>query len=170
MCIRDSIYGISAFGLGRQLGINRNLAAEYMAMYFEKYPGVKTYMETTKDTARDTGYIETLFGRRLYLRDINASNAIRRQASERVAINAPVQGSAADIMKIAMINAYRALKKSKSKAQLTLQVHDELIVDTPKEETDKVISILTKSMQEAANLDVPLEVDIGIGSNWDQAH
>ena len=164
------IYGISAFGLGRQLGINRNLAAEYMAMYFEKYPGVKTYMETTKDTARDTGYIETLFGRRLYLRDINASNAIRRQASERVAINAPVQGSAADIMKIAMINAYRALKKSKSKAQLTLQVHDELIVDTPKEETDKVISILTKSMQEAANLDVPLEVDIGIGSNWDQAH
>ncbi len=164
------IYGISAFGLGRQLGINRNLAAEYMAMYFEKYPGVKTYMETTKDTARDTGYIETLFGRRLYLRDINASNAIRRQASERVAINAPVQGSAADIMKIAMINAYRALKKSKLKAQLTLQVHDELIVDTPKEETDKVISILTKSMQEAANLDVPLEVDIGIGSNWDQAH
>ena len=164
------IYGISAFGLGRQLGINRNLAAEYMAMYFEKYPGVKTYMETTKDTARDTGYIETLFGRRLYLRDINASNAIRRQASERVAINAPVQGSAADIMKIAMINAYRALKKSKSKAQLTLQVHDELIVDTPKEETDKVISMLIKSMQEAANLDVPLEVDIGIGSNWDQAH
>ena len=141
-----------------------------MAMYFEKYPGVKTYMETTKDTARDTGYIETLFGRRLYLRDINASNAIRRQASERVAINAPVQGSAADIMKIAMINAHKSLKESKLKAQLTLQVHDELIVDTPKKETDKVVELLTKSMQEAADLDVPLEIDIGIGNNWDQAH
>ncbi len=164
------IYGISAFGLGKQLGINRNLAAEYMGMYFEKYPGVKAYMETTKDTARDAGYIETLFGRRLYLRDINASNAIRRQASERVAINAPVQGSAADIMKIAMINAHKSLKESKLKAQLTLQVHDELIVDTPKKETDKVVELLTKSMQEAADLDVPLEIDIGIGNNWDQAH
>ena len=164
------IYGISAFGLGKQLGINRNLAAEYMAMYFEKYPGVKAYMETTKDEARDTGYIETLFGRRLYLRDINASNAIRRQASERVAINAPVQGSAADIMKIAMINAHKSLKEFKLKAQLTLQVHDELIVDTPKKETDKVVELLTKSMQEAADLDVPLEIDIGIGNNWDQAH
>ena len=164
------IYGISAFGLGRQLGINRNLAAEYMAMYFEKYPGVRTYMETTKDAARNAGYIETLFGRRLYLRDINASNAIRRQASERVAINAPVQGSAADIMKIAMINTHRSLKDSKLKAQLTLQVHDELIVDAPEGETEKVIKILTQSMQEATSLDVPLEVDIGIGNNWDQAH
>ncbi len=164
------IYGISAFGLGKQLGINRNLAAEYMGMYFEKYPGVKAYMESTKDFARDSGYIETLFGRRLYLRDINASNAIRRQASERVAINAPVQGSAADIMKIAMINAHSALKKSKLKAKLTLQVHDELIVDSPKGETEKVVKLLTKSMQDAVNLDVPLEVDIGIGNNWDQAH
>ena len=164
------IYGISAFGLGKQLGINRNLAAEYMGMYFEKYPGVKAYMETTKDTARNAGYIETLFGRRLYLRDINASNAIRRQASERVAINAPVQGSAADIMKIAMINVHKSLKESKLKAQLTLQVHDELIVDTPKGETDIVVKLLTQSMQEAANLDVPLDVDIGIGNNWDQAH
>ena len=164
------IYGISAFGLGKQLGINRNLAAEYMAMYFEKYPNVKTYMEKTKDDARETGYIETLFGRRLYLRDINANNAIRRQASERIAINAPVQGSAADIMKIAMINTHRSLKKSGLKAKLTLQVHDELIVDTPKNETDKVTKLLTKSMQEAANLDVPLEVDIGMGNNWDQAH
>ena len=164
------IYGISAFGLGKQLGINRNLAAEYMGMYFEKYPGVKDYMETTKDAARDAGYIETLFGRRLYLRDINASNAIRRQASERVAINAPVQGSAADIMKIAMINAHRSLKESKLKAQLTLQVHDELIVDAPTKESDKVVELLTNSMQEAANLDVPLVVDIGIGNNWDQAH
>ena len=164
------IYGISAFGLGKQLGINRNLAAEYMGMYFEKYPGVKAYMESTKDFARDAGYIETLFGRRLYLRDINASNAIRRQASERVAINAPVQGSAADIMKIAMINAHSALKKSKLKAKLTLQVHDELIVDSPKGEAEKVVKLLTKSMQDAVNLDVPLEVDIGIGNNWDQAH
>ena len=164
------IYGISAFGLGKQLGINRNLAAEYMGMYFEKYPGVKAYMESTKDFARDSGYIETLFGRRIYLRDINASNGSRRQASERVAINAPVQGSAADIMKIAMINAHSALKKSKLKAKLTLQVHDELIVDSPKGEAEKVVQLLTKSMQDAVNLDVPLEVDIGIGNNWDQAH
>ena len=127
-------------------------------------------MEKTKYDAREAGYIETLFGRRLYLRDINANNAIRRQASERIAINAPVQGSAADIMKIAMINTHRSLKKSGLKAKLTLQVHDELIVDTPKNETDKVTKLLTKSMQEAANLDVPLEVDIGMGNNWDQAH
>ncbi|HJL95929.1 MAG TPA: DNA polymerase I [SAR86 cluster bacterium] len=164
------IYGISAFGLGKQLGINRNLAAEYMGMYFEKYPGVKEYMESTKDSARELGYIETLFGRRLYLRDINATNAIRRQASERAAINAPVQGSAADIMKIAMIKAHRALSESNLSAKITLQVHDELIVDAPTKETDKVIDLLTKSMKGAATLDVPLEVDIGIGNNWDQAH
>ena len=164
------IYGISAFGLGKQLGINRNLAAEYMAMYFTKYPGVKDYMETVKQSARDLGYIETLYGRRLYLRDINAGNGIRRQAAERAAINAPVQGTAADIMKIAMINMHRELNKAKLDARMTLQVHDELIIESPPGETKTVIYLLKKSMSEAAKLKVPLEVDIGIGNNWDQAH
>ena len=164
------IYGISAFGLGKQLGISRNLAAEYMAMYFEKYPDVKKYMESTKEFASQNGYVETLFGRRLYLRDINATNAMRRQASERAAINAPVQGTAADIMKIAMINMHKAIKTQKSEAKLILQVHDELILDTPKDEIDKIVSLITDSMMGAANLDVPLEIDIGIGDNWDQAH
>ena len=164
------IYGISAFGLGKQLGVSRNLAAEYMAMYFEKYPDVKKYMESTKEFASQNGYVETLFGRRLYLRDINATNAMRRQASERAAINAPVQGTAADIMKIAMINMHKAIKTHKSEAKLILQVHDELILDTPKDEIDKIVSLVTDSMMGAANLDVPLEIDIGIGDNWDQAH
>ena len=164
------IYGISAFGLGKQLGISRNLAAEYMAMYFEKYPDVKKYMELTKEFASQNGYVETLFGRRLYLRDINATNAMRRQASERAAINAPVQGPAADIMKIAMINMHKAINQEKSEAKLILQVHDELILDTPKDEIDTIVSLITDSMMGAANLDVPLEIDIGIGDNWDQAH
>ncbi len=164
------IYGISAFGLGKQLGISRNLAAEYMAMYFEKYPGVKEYMESTKELASQNGYVETLFGRRLYLRDINASNAMRRQASERAAINAPVQGTAADIMKIAMIKMHKSIKKEGVEAKLILQVHDELILDTPKKEIDTVVGLVTDSMMGAANLDVPLEIDIGIGDNWDQAH
>ena len=164
------IYGISAFGLGKQLGISRNLAAEYMALYFEKYPGVKEYMESTKELASQKGYVETLFGRRLYLRDINATNAMRRQASERVAINAPVQGTAADIMKIAMIEMHRSIKEEQIEAKLILQVHDELILDTPKNEIDDVISLITSSMMGAADLDVPLEIDVGVGDNWDQAH
>ena len=164
------IYGISAFGLGKQLGITRNLAAEYMAMYFEKYPGVKQYMESTKESASQNGYVETLFGRRLYLKEINASNALRRQASERAAINAPVQGTAADIMKIAMIRMYQALEKEKSEARIILQVHDELILDTPEKEIDRVIELTSEAMKEATLLDVPLEIDIGIGDNWDQAH
>ena len=164
------IYGISAFGLGKQLNINRNLAAEYMAMYFEKYPGVKKYMETTKDFAAENGYVETLFGRRLYLRDINASNAMRRQASERAAINAPVQGTAADIMKIAMIKMHQLIKETNVEAKLILQVHDELILDTPKKEIDEVIGLVTESMMGAASRDVPLEIDVGVGDNWDLAH
>ena len=141
-----------------------------MAMYFEKYPGVKQYMESTKESASQNGYVETLFGRRLYLKEINANNALRRQASERAAINAPVQGTAADIMKIAMIRMYQALEKEKSEARIILQVHDELILDTPEKEIDRVIELTTEAMKEATLLDVPLEIDIGIGDNWDQAH
>tara|TARA_B100000085_G_scaffold1544_1_gene1432 strand:- start:11103 stop:11486 length:384 start_codon:yes stop_codon:yes gene_type:complete len=127
-------------------------------------------MESTKESASQNGYVETLFGRRLYLREINASNAMRRQASERAAINAPVQGTAADIMKIAMIKMHQSLETEKSQAQIILQVHDELILDTPENEIDKVVNLTTEAMMGAAQLDVPLEIDIGIGDNWDQAH
>ena len=127
-------------------------------------------MESTKESASQNGYVETLFGRRLYLKEINSNNALRRQASERAAINAPVQGTAADIMKIAMIRMYQALEKEKSEARIILQVHDELILDTPEKEIDRVIELTTEAMKEATLLDVPLEIDIGIGDNWDQAH
>ena len=164
------IYGISAFGLSKQLGINRNLAAEYMDIYFSRYPGVRKYMNKTKTEAKKTGYVETLYGRRLYLPEISTGNAIRRQAAERVAINAPVQGTAADIMKKAMLSVNDSLKKQKIDAKLILQVHDELVVESHEKDTEKVTKILTDSMSKAAKLSVPLEVEIGIGKNWDQAH
>ena len=164
------IYGISAFGLSKQLGINRNLAAEYMDIYFSRYPGVRKYMNKTKAEAKKTGYVETLYGRRLYLPEISTGNAIRRQAAERVAINAPVQGTAADIMKKAMLSVNDSLKKQKIDAKLILQVHDELVVESHEKDTEKVTKILTDSMSKAAQLSVPLEVEIGIGKNWDQAH
>ena len=164
------IYGISAFGLSKQLGINRNLAAEYMDIYFSRYPGVRKYMNTIKSETKKIGYVETLYGRRLYLPEISTGNAIRRQAAERVAINAPVQGTAADIMKKAMLSVNDSLKKQKIDAKLILQVHDELVVESHEKDTSKVKKILTDSMSKAAKLSVPLEVEIGIGKNWDQAH
>ena len=164
------IYGISAFGLSKQLGINRNLAAEYMDTYFSRYPGVRKYMDRVKSEAKKIGYVETLYGRRLYLPEISTGNAIRRQAAERVAINAPVQGTAADIMKKAMLSVSDSLKKLKIDAKLILQVHDELVVESHEKDTEKVTKILTDSMSMAAKLSVPLEVEIGIGKNWDQAH
>ena len=164
------IYGISAFGLSKQLGINRNLAAEYMDTYFSRYPGVRKYMDRVKSEAKKIGYVETLYGRRLYLPEISTGNAIRRQAAERVAINAPVQGTAADIMKKAMLSVSASLKKLKIDAKLILQVHDELVVESQEKDTEKVTKILNDSMSKAAKLSVPLEVEIGIGKNWDQAH
>jgi len=164
------IYGISAFGLSKQLGINRNLAAEYMDIYFSRYPGVRKYMNKIKAEAKKIGYVETLYGRRLYLPEISTGNAIRRQAAERVAINAPVQGTAADIMKKAMLSVNDSLKKQQIDAKLILQVHDELVVESHEKDTEKVTKILTDSMSKAAKLSVPLEVEIGIGKNWDQAH
>jgi len=164
------IYGISAFGLSKQLGINRNLAAEYMDIYFSRYPGVRKFMEKIKSDAKKIGYVETLYGRRLYLPEISTGNAIRRQAAERVAINAPVQGTAADIMKKAMLAVYDSLIKEKIDAKLILQVHDELVVESNKKDSERVSEILTNSMSNAAKLLVPLEVEIGIGKNWDQAH
>ena len=164
------IYGISAFGLSNQLKINRNLAAEYMDIYFSRYPGVRKFMDSTKESARKKGYVETLYGRRLYLPEINQGNAIRRQAAERVAINAPVQGTAADIMKKAMILVDSAIESSKLDTKIILQVHDELILETNVSDCDATKKLLITNMEKAANLDVPLEVDVGLGNNWDQAH
>ena len=164
------IYGISAFGLSKQLGINRNLAAEYMDTYFSRYPGVRKYMEKTKSDAKKTGFVETMYGRRLYLPEISAGNAIRRQAAERVAINAPVQGTAADIMKKAMILVNNELKDKKVDAKLILQVHDELVIESNQKEVERVSQILSNCMSRAASLTVPLDVEIGKGKNWDQAH
>ena len=164
------IYGITAFGLSRQLGINRNLAAEYMDIYFSRYPEVRRYMEKIKSDVKKTGFVETLYGRRLHLPDISTGNAIRRQAAERAAINAPVQGTAADIMKKAMLLVNSSLKSSGIDAKLILQVHDELVVESRKKDSKRVSEILKTSMSEAAKLLVPLEVEIGSGKNWDQAH
>ena len=164
------IYGMSAFGLGKQLGINRNLAAQYIDTYFSKYPKVREYMERIKSNAKKRGYVETLFGRRLYLPEISTGNAIRRQAAERAAINAPVQGTAADIMKKAMILVDTSLKNTKLDAKMILQVHDELVIETKEKDCKKVSEMLIDCMSKAAKLSVSLEVQVGFGNNWDQAH
>ena len=141
-----------------------------MDTYFSRYPGVRRYMEKTKSGAKKIGFVETLSGRRLYLPEISTGNAIRRQAAERAAINAPVQGTAADIMKKAMLEVDSSLKNKDIDARLILQVHDELVVESNKKDCDRVSEILTNSMSKAAKLLIPLEVEIGIGKNWDQAH
>ena len=164
------IYGISAFGLGKQLGINRGLAADYISTYFSRYPGVLQYMDNVKKEASLHGFVETLYNRRLYLPEINASNAIRRKSAERAAINAPVQGTAADVMKLAMIKLSKWLNTSGLEAKIILQVHDELILEVKDSEVKKASDGLITCMQEAANFSVPLDVQVGVGSNWDQAH
>ena len=164
------IYGMSAFGLARQLNIPRNQAAEYIDRYFERYPGVQQYMNSIRHSAAERGYVETYFGRRLYLPEINSNNAMRRQAAERTAINAPMQGTAADIIKLAMISVDHWLQASHLKSRMIMQVHDELILEVPEPELDQIVQGLNQRMQDAANLRVPLVVDVGIGDNWDQAH
>ncbi|MDY6921452.1 MAG: DNA polymerase I [Pseudomonadota bacterium] len=164
------IYGMSAFGLGKQLGIGRNEAQEYIDNYFHRYPGVHEYMENIREQARSQGYVETLFGRRLHLPEIQSRNVPRRQAAERTAINAPMQGTAADIIKRAMIEMDAWLIKKQLGARMIMQVHDELIFEVPEKELDTVTKAITKRMQGAAELKVPLLVDIGVGDNWDQAH
>lgn len=164
------IYGMSAFGLGRQLGINRNQAQEYVDLYFGRYPGVKRYMDTTREQAREAGFVETVFGRRLYLPDINARQAQRRQYAERSAINAPMQGTAADIIKKAMISVDRWLTDSRVDARLIMQVHDELVLEVRCDQLDDVRARVVDLMGRAATLRVPLRVDAGSGSNWDEAH
>jgi DNA polymerase-1 len=164
------IYGMSAFGLARQLGINRKQAAEYIELYFTRYPGVQNYMNNIRHTAAENGFVETVFGRRLYLPEINASNGMRRQAAERTAINAPMQGTAADIIKLAMINVHSWLENSHLTSKIIMQVHDELVLEVPESEMDEVKQGLNDLMEGAAELLVPLVVDIGVGDNWDEAH
>lgn len=164
------IYGMSAFGLAKQLGIGRNEAQYYIDRYFARYPGVKQYMEQTRAKAKQAGYVETLFGRRLYVPDINARNIQRQRAAERVAINAPMQGTAADIIKLAMIKADACLANTALNGRMIMQVHDELVFEIAESELDKAIATIKQCMSEAAKLSVSLVVDVGVGSNWDEAH
>jgi DNA polymerase-1 len=164
------IYGMSAFGLARQLGISRGDAQRYVDLYFERYPGVKRYMDDTRAQARELGYVETVFGRRLYLPDIRSRNAAMRQYAERSAINAPMQGTAADIIKRAMIEVDAWLQESPIRGRLIMQVHDELVLEVADEAVESTAARLREHMIAAAELAVPLKVDVGIGRNWDEAH
>ena len=164
------IYGMSAFGLARQLNIGRKQAAEYIELYFQRYPGVQSYMNNIRHTAAEQGYVETAFGRRLYLPEINSRNGMRRQAAERTAINAPMQGTAADIIKLAMIHVDDWLQNSDLQSRMIMQVHDELVLEVPDTELDAVKQGLNDLMENAASLLVPLVVDVGVGDNWDEAH
>ena len=164
------IYGMSAFGLARQIGVDRGAAQAYMDRYFARYPGVARYMEATRQRAREVGYVETVFGRRLWLPDIRSANVGRRQAAERAAINAPMQGTAADLIKRAMLAVQGWLDQRQSAAKLILQVHDELVLEVPEAELAAIRAELPRLMGTVANLAVPLLVDVGDGENWDQAH
>ena len=164
------IYGMSSFGLAQQLGLSRNQAQSYIDLYFARYPGVKNYMDRIREQAREQGYIETLFGRRLYLPEINSRNAARRQYAERTAINAPMQGTAADIIKCAMIAVDRWLHLENPDAKMIMQVHDELVFEIAQDQVDDCAAKIRSIMCAAVDLDVPLIVDIGIGNNWDEAH
>ena len=180
MCIRDRraakainfglIYGMSAFGLARQLDISRTDAQQYINLYFERYPGVKRYMDSTRLNAKHQGYVETVFGRRLYLPDIDSSRYQMRQYAERTAINAPMQGTAADIIKRAMIDVDQWLSDGKTDARVIMQVHDELVLEVASSEVKKVSKKLTDIMVKAGTLTVPLEVEVGVGDNWQEAH
>ena len=164
------IYGMSAFGLTRQLGITRGDAQEYIELYFARYPQVKIYMDAIRNQARESGFVETVFGRRLYLPDIDSRNYQRRQYAERSAINAPMQGTAADIIKKAMIDLERQLVEESIDAKIIMQVHDELVLEVKDNSVDAVRELVTEAMGKAADLDVVLKVDLGVGENWDQAH
>ena len=164
------IYGMSAFGLASQLNLERSAAQAYIDRYFARYPGVADYMQRTRETARQQGYVETVFGRRLYLPEINSKNPQRRQGAERAAINAPMQGTAADLIKLAMIAVQDRIDTAKLKSRLILQVHDELILEVPENEIDRVRAELPGLMCNVAALKVPLRVGVGAGSNWEAAH
>jgi len=164
------IYGMSAFGLASQLGIERAAAQSYIDRYFARYPGVADYMNRTRETARAQGYVETVFGRRLWLPEIQGGNGMRRQAAERAAINAPMQGTAADLIKLAMIAVHRYLLGEKLQSRIIMQVHDELVLEVPETELALIQAELPRLMAGIAQLAVPLEVSVGIGPNWERAH
>ncbi|MBT4357585.1 MAG: DNA polymerase I [Proteobacteria bacterium] len=164
------IYGMSAFGLGRQLGIDRGKAQDYINLYFERYPGVRTFMDATRVQVREKKYVETVFGRRLYLPDISSSNHARRQGAERAAINAPMQGTAADLIKLAMLAVDDWLSSDARDSRIIMQVHDELVLEVPESDVSRVSQELSKLMSGVAELAVPLKVDAGIGNNWAEAH
>ncbi|MDH5261352.1 MAG: DNA polymerase I [Gammaproteobacteria bacterium] len=164
------MYGMSAFGLAKQLGISRGEAQEYVNLYFDRYPGVKAFMDAIRDRASKDGYVETVFGRRLYLPEINDRNANRRQYAERTAINAPMQGTAADIIKRAMIAVHAWLNAERPGARMIMQVHDELVFEVDEDKVDAVSERVIELMCAAATLEVPLKVDVGVGMNWDEAH
>ncbi|WP_133010943.1 DNA polymerase I [Marinomonas flavescens] len=164
------IYGMSAFGLAKQLDISRPEAAKYIKRYFERYPGVQQYMENTREGAKEKGFVETIYGRRLYLPDIRAKNAMMRQAAERTAINAPMQGSAADIIKRAMIKMHDWLADTDLDVKMILQVHDELIFEVAEKDLEAAQAKITDIMENSSKIDVPLLVEAGIGDNWDEAH
>jgi len=164
------IYGMSAFGLAKQVGVGRAAAQAYMDAYFSKYTDVKKYMKYIRDFARDNGFVETVFGRRLYTPNINDKSMRMQMAAERAAINAPMQGSAADIIKLAMIKIHNWLKKENINAQMIMQVHDELVLEAPENKAKEITNKVQTLMSNAAKLSVPLVVDVGIGQNWDEAH
>ena len=164
------MYGMSAFGLTRQLDIPRAEAQKYLDTYFERYTGVKDYMANTKAQAKEDMFVETLMGRRLYLNEINAANGLRRQAAERAAINAPLQGSAADIIKKAMIDIDAFLNKKMPEVKMIMQVHDELIFEAPKKNAEEVMLTMKDMMEKTVKLDIPLIADAAIGNNWNEAH
>lgn len=164
------VYGVSAFGLSQQTNLNRSEAKELIDAYYLTYPNLKAYMNEQIDFARENGFVETVLGRRRYLKDINAQNAVVRGAAERNAVNAPIQGSAADIIKLAMINIHHRLKNESWKSKMLLQVHDELVFDVPNAEVEDLTTMVKEEMENAYSLDVPLVVDVGIGKNWLEAH
>jgi DNA polymerase-1 len=164
------IYGMGAFGLAQQLGIERGAAAQFIDRYFNRYPGVADYMRRTREVAREHGYVETVFGRRLWLPDIKAAGGPRRSGAERAAINAPMQGTAADLIKLAMIAVQGWIDREGLAAKLLLQVHDELVLEVPDAEVEHVRQDLPGLMAGVAALRVPVVVDVGVGKNWDEAH
>ena len=164
------IYGMSAFGLSKQLNITRHEAQEYIDLYFARYPGVKKYMEETKAQAREKGFVKTVFGRRLYLPDIDSSNYQRRQYAERSAINAPMQGTAADLIKKAMVKLHKEIIGKSLQARIIMQVHDELVLEVLNDDVSETTELTEEIMSNVARLDINLKVDIGVGDNWEQAH
>jgi len=164
------IYGMSTFGLAQRLGLERAAAQQYIDRYFQRYPGVKRYMDDTRRQAREAGFVETVYGRRLYLPDIRSRNKQQQQYAERAAINAPMQGTAADIIKRAMIAVDAWCERERTPARLIMQVHDELVLEVPESEVEAVGVSVRERMASAAELKVPLRIDVGVGANWDEAH